>query len=113
MLNVDSVGRDMVYVVGGMLDDVDTMIHTELPPTCNRDSFSVAVLPEGLVPPGDETGEEPTGLHHDATQDNLTGGVWQHRVTLESNLGIIFSVSTSLKTRIWFQKSLLAKFVIS
>ena len=59
-------------------------------PTCNLDSFGVAVLLEGIVSPGDETGEEATGLHQDSTQHNLAGGVWQHRVALDNNLGVNF-----------------------
>ena len=53
-------------------------------PTCNLDSFSVAVLPEGLVSASNETGEEATGLHHDLAKGNLTGGVWRHRITLDN-----------------------------
>lgn len=56
-------------------------------PTCHLDSFSVAVLLEGVVSSGDEAGVEPTGLHVDTTQDNLAGGVWQHRITLDNNPG--------------------------
>lgn len=52
-------------------------------PTCNLDSFGVAVLPEGLVSASDEAGEEATGLHHDLAQGYIAGGVWQHRITLD------------------------------
>ena len=53
--------------------------------TCHLDSFGVAVLLEGIVSPGDEAGEEAPGLHDDSTQDNLAGGVRQHRITLDNN----------------------------
>ena len=53
-------------------------------PTCNLDSFGVAVLPEGLVSASDEAGEEATGLHHDLAQGYIAGGVWQHRITLDN-----------------------------
>ena len=56
-------------------------------PTCHLDSFSVAVLLKGIVSSSDEAGVEPTGLHHHAAQDNLAGGVWQHRITLDNNPG--------------------------
>ena len=70
-----------VGIIGGVGSDVGGESVYGLP-TCNLDSFSVAVLLEGVVSPSDEAGEEATGLHHDSTQHNLAGGVWQHRIAL-------------------------------
>ena len=50
MLNVDSVGRDMVYVVGWMLDDVDTMIQSCHQPATVTVLVLLSSL-KGLSPP--------------------------------------------------------------